>query len=176
MISIDPEARPFWAYWDQEGRLQDCGEWPCICVDEGDIAVIETQVIIPKFTKDPASIIKLAQFAGAVAATFGWPEDDHRVKWVAPRSWKQNTKKPKNAAAWASYAIHRLVIEALDPREIAIYTIALEALPQGERHNLADAVGIGLHELGRLPAARTASPRRARLKAALLETLRRQAS
>lgn len=196
MISIDPDQHGWWAQW-VDGRLNSCGQWPCH-LDYPDTAVIETQVIIPKFTKRPADIITLAHCAGAFAAAFGYPhEEPSRVKWVAPRSWKGNTKKPTSrkctclgadvncsrcrgkgtiSPSWTSYAIHRLVIEALDPREVAIYTVGLDAYPPGERHNLADAVGIGLHELGRLPQPRTESPRRAERMAALAETLRRQAS
>jgi hypothetical protein len=174
MISVDPDQQGYWAYWNGQ-RLQECGQWPCFqCQDEN--LVIEDQVIINGFTRDPASIIKLAHAAGAIAAEFGYPLQPERVKWVKPSSWKRNTRKPKKASQWASYAIHRLVIEALDPREIAIYTVSLASLAEGLRHNLADAVGIGLHELGRLPQPRTESPRRAARMAAFRETLKRQAS
>ncbi len=176
MISIDPGEDCFWACW-RDCHLVECGPWPTYrCVDRHEYAVIEDQVILPKFTKNPASIIHLAHMAGAVASQFNWPDEPMRVKWVKPRAWKGNTKKPTAAKHWASYAIHRAVIEALTPAEIAIYTVQLEKLPPGERHNLADALGIGLHELGRMPAPRTVSPKRKARMAALQATLIRQAS
>jgi len=76
--------------------------------------------------------------------------ESERVSWVLPRSWKGGTKKPKTAKAWASYVIHRLVFLALSGSELGVYNQSLETFPDGEKHNLADAVGIGLWKLGRL--------------------------
>lgn len=176
MISVDPGEHCYWAQWTPGGSLLACAPWthpPDI--DDIEYAVIESQVIIPKFTRKPDSIITLAHLAGAIARDFGYPNED-RVRWVKPHQWKGNTKKPTSAKQWASYAIHRMVVEALEPDELAIYIVALAELPNGERHDLADAVGIGLWELGRLPQPRTESPRRAARMAALQDTLKRQAS
>ncbi|MES2155918.1 MAG: hypothetical protein V4510_12355 [bacterium] len=149
LISIDPGANACRARWFS-GVLDSCGRWPSFDIQTCDTAVIESQVIIPRFTRNPASIIDLAHKAGAAAAAFGWPEDDTRVTWVRPQSWKGSTRKPTAARDWASYVIHRKVVQALSAAEIAIYTVALNDFPPGERHDLADAVGIGLWKLGRL--------------------------
>lgn len=154
MISLDPGESCLWARWLAE-ELVACGPWPCFDIDAGEDAVIETQIIVPKFTKNPAHIIELAHRAGACAAAFGWPEEPDQVRWVRPKTWKGNTKKPKLAKDWAGYAINRLVIQALRPHELAIYTVAQGELAAGQRHDLADAVGIGLWHLNRLPAPRT---------------------
>lgn len=133
------------------GLLIACGKWkPEVALSPADLAIVETQVIIPRFTKKPASIITLAQRTGAILACFGWPEDESMVRLVLPRSWKGGTKKPKTAKAWASYVIHRLIEKALTPAELSIYLEALEEFPDGGRHNLADGVGILLWEEGRL--------------------------
>lgn len=156
VISIDPgnfEGGACWALW--RGELQACGAWPLSDDILGDIArgfyddvVCETQVIIPRFTKRPADIITLAQKTGAILAVFGWPT--RAVKLVKPSSWKGSSPKPRKAALWKTYAIHRLAVKALSSEELAIYQAALEEFPEGEKHNLADSVGIGLDELGRL--------------------------
>lgn len=157
MISIDPgnfEGGACWARW-LAGKLLACGAWPLpdeilddINAGIYDDVVCETQVIIPRFTKRPADIITLAQKTGAILAVFGWPT--RTVKLVKPSSWKGSAPKPRKAALWKTYAIHRLVVKALSPEELAIYQAALEEFPEGEKHNLADSVGIGLDELGRL--------------------------
>lgn len=161
MISLDPGAPDggaCWAKWDDKKQLVACGEWPCHEIDVNEDLVIEDQVILmnPFIRKgkririDPKHIIVLAHRAGAAAAVFGYPEDESRVRWVKPRSWKGGTHKPELAKDWASYVIHRLVVQALSARELAVYTVALNEFAPGSRHNLADGVGIGLWANGRL--------------------------
>lgn len=155
MISVDPgdteQGGACWAEWAGD-RLVACGEWPFWRKRLRDENVVcETQVIIPRFTKKPASIIKLAQRTGVVLAQLDLSgPDDTRVKMVRPSSWKGASPKPRAAPLWATYAIHRLVMKALDPREVEIYWAQLSRMPEGKRHNLADGVGIGLDDLGRL--------------------------
>lgn len=163
MISIDggdPVRGTTFATWASGGRLIGCGPWYEIPVYGMSRrcgphkVVIESQVIYPqrgKFrTKNPASIIKLSQRAGAIAGVLTGVVESPDVEWILPRSWKGGTKKPTSAKNWASYVIHRLVMIALDAEETNVYLAALIQFPDGEKHNLADGVGLGLWKLGRL--------------------------
>lgn len=166
MISVDPGEHCFYGLFNTYGVLLSCGSYwdevrrsGCFAQNEG--LVIEEQVvrrgkvIVRKGRRilvqiDPSAIITLAQYAGAIARDFGWPENEDHVQWVRPETWKHQAPKPALASQWASYAIQRLVTAALSPAELAIYLRVLERLPAGRRHDLADAVGIGLWKLNRL--------------------------
>lgn len=159
MFSVDPGKDCTYGEW-VDGRLYACGGWWPRHLEfsalTGSTLVIEDQQVITqgdkkRRTPNPASIVKLAQYAGAVASRFGWPVHDN-VVWVDRHAWKGNTEKPEHAADWASYQIHRRVVAALDTGELRVYQRALDAMAPGKRHNLADGVGIGLHHLGRLAA------------------------
>lgn len=158
LFSIDPGEHCRFATWDcafRSFQLVACGTWVTQeAVGDDTRLVIEDQVIYPprrgfKGTKNPKSIIHLAHQAGHVTSIFGGPQSP-RVKWVLPKSWKDGTAKPKKAADWASYVIHRLVLAALAEHERALYVTALMLYPDGQKHDLTDAVGLGLWELGRL--------------------------
>lgn len=157
LFSIDPgddDGGATYGLWDclsTPPALVECGPWGSLhwqpypdCV-----AIIESQIIVPRFTSRPADIITLAWEAGAISACFGGPKSP-RVKRVAPSSWKQGCPKPRKTSLWATYVIHRRVEKSLDARELALYRQALDGFPDGERHNLADGVGIGLSHHGRL--------------------------
>lgn len=169
-MSVDPGEHCFYGWWNAR-RLQVCGNYWKVGFSNGDVEtrvrllgrlVIEDQVVRRNKTIvkngrrihvniDPSSTITLAQYAGAVARDWGYPDPKAPVKWVKPESWKRTCSKPKTASAWATYPIHRLVMEALDPGEVVIYNNVLQALTRAsERLDLADGVGLGLWELGRL--------------------------
>lgn len=157
MFSVDPGKDCTYGEWFHT-NLVACGDWWPRHIEYfnpgDDLLIIEDQQVITqgdkkRRTPNPASIVKLAQYAGAVASRFGWPAHDN-VVWVDRHAWKGNTPKPNAAADWASYQIHRRVVAALDTDELRVYESALMQMPPGKRHNLADGVGIGLHHLGRL--------------------------
>ncbi len=152
LYSVDPGDGGAYARWRGSlPELQEIGDLDNLPIPGPyDKLVIEDQVIIPRFTKRPKDIITLAHEAGAIARDFGFPRDKTRVTWVQPRSWKGGTKKPTAAKNWKAYVIHRLVEQALSQHELALYWLALARRPEGSRHDIADAVGIGLWHLGRL--------------------------
>lgn len=91
---------------------------------------------------DPNLLVPLAAIAGAIAVR----ADAKHVTWLYPRAWKGATPKPKRGE---SYIIERRVRERLDPFELGNIREA-GALS----HNVYDAIGIGLHHLGRFAKKR----------------------
>ena len=106
-----------------------------------EIVIIERPVVYRRGGKgDPADLISVAIVAGAAACTFGrgtWTE----TKFVEPRTWKGSV--PKN--------IHNeRIIDRLDDEERKILKDRLVKAPVKLIHNVIDAVGIGLYQLGRI--------------------------
>jgi len=93
-----------------------------------------------KWKGDPADLIELAGVDGAVAQAL----HPRAVYGYLPREWKGQTPKP----------IHNARVEAtLTPAELAV----MDACPASLRHNMLDAVGLGLFQLGRLAGPRSPS-------------------
>jgi hypothetical protein len=83
-----------------------------------------------KLKGDPNDLIYLALVVGALVFQFG-------AKTIKPREWKgQLPKEVCNNRVRSKLSLYE--IEAIDTR-----------VPASLRHNVLDAVGIGLHELGR---------------------------
>lgn len=62
------------------------------------------------------------------------------TEWIYPHAWKGMVRK----------AIHQpKILAALTPKELALVEAVM---PPSLRHNVIDAVGIGLHDVGRLTA------------------------
>lgn len=161
MITIDPGIKTGWARFDDEladdgvpVKLVSCGLWDLDGagyvghVERAPVTydahtVIEDQVIYPKSKVRPNDIVKLAQTAGRIAERRGW----HHCEWVEPRKWKGTLDKD---------AMHVRIVRALDEDERRVYFAAADAVAESYRHNIADAIGIGLHKLGRLSPCRLA--------------------
>lgn len=90
---------------------------------------------------DPNDLLGLAAVDGAVAALVGAPSVTY-----APREWKG--QMPHGA-------LEARVRSRLDAGELRVLNDAVAALPASKSHNVVDAVGVGLHQVGRL------APRRA---------------
>jgi len=163
MICIDPGKDCGVAVFDN-GELTDCFLWDGkngACDDQGipirlpvpmraEDVVVEDQVVYPR-TKNPQSIVELAKQAGRVAQIFGW----ETVQWVQPRAWKGTVDGDLMTVR---------ILQQLDEEERRVYFAATDKLPEGVRHNVADAVGLGLWKLGRLTAAKVAANKKTRSK------------
>lgn len=145
MICIDPGERCGWAWFT--GALAGCGLWRLggsfVPASDGPF-VIEDQVIYPKSKVNPNDIVKLAQTAGRAGALLcehNYPLAWDELEWVEPRTWKGTLTKDTMAVR---------ILETLNVSERQVYFAAADKLPEGVRHNVIDAIGIGLWKLGRL--------------------------
>lgn len=86
---------------------------------------------------DPNDLVDLALFIGVI--TKGLPH--HALLTVEPRAWKGTIKKPRHLEA---YKVHSRLMTSLDALELAHYVHGLQRCPPSLRHNVADAVGIGV--------------------------------
>lgn len=86
---------------------------------------------------DPNQLMILAQLVGAI--TTATPAGE--ILTVRPREWKGTIPK---ARAWDEYIIHRRNEEALPGVLLHRYRAGLMRVAPSMRHNIADAVGIGL--------------------------------
>jgi hypothetical protein len=147
ILCIDPSASPArigWAIFD--GRaLVACGKQspPSAWLTDIAEAIIERPVIYPHGrTPNPNDIVKLAVAVGELAGVLA--ASGLSVRYVEPRAWKGTLDKDTCCRrAWGR----------LRPEER--YTAApfepplAPAKVQGGRDHVLDAVGIGLHALGR---------------------------
>lgn len=141
MICIDPGKDCGWARFSAT-RLVSCGLWDVNILPPTDFAydreyVIERPTIYPRSRARPNDIVTLALTAGRIAAVLGWGE----TSWVLPKTWKGTLDGD---------LMHVRIIKALTDNERRVYFTETDSLAEGLRHNVADAIGIGLHRLGRL--------------------------
>ncbi len=145
MLSIDPGKHMFgWAAFEDD-RLNRCG----LVKGEGfqdmmgafvyhrtptEIVVEIPQVYQQRMWKgDPNDLIDVAIVAGAVAAQFRC-----ETTFIRPRKWKGT--RPKKVC-------NKLTLGTLDDGELKVYR-SVDVLAS-LRHNVIDAIGIGLWRLGR---------------------------
>lgn len=104
-----------------------------------DEEITKTIVEIPIVRKnqgtkvDPNGLIKLGVSAGRLIPAFGG-----EVAYVFPNQWK---------GTLPDQILYDRILSALTAKEKAL----LPKLAAGLIHNVLDSVGIGLHELGRMP-------------------------
>ncbi len=108
--------------------------------DEPDVVIVEQPTIYPRDgAKKSNALIKVSLIAGAAASAFGcgtWTA----VNFVEPRTWKGSVPKD----------IHNMrTLDKLDPDELLVYTERTLYMPVGIVHNMVDAIGLGLYEIGR---------------------------
>lgn len=141
LLAIDPGANTGWAVFDSARRLKACGlgDPPAgLVTDVGviDQVVIEHPVIYPGGrTRDPNSIVKLAINAGIHAGRF---KGRAAIRWVKPRDWKGTVD--------AEICIRRVLVR-LAPEETLILERA--GVCASKRHNVIDAIGLGLFSVDR---------------------------
>jgi len=143
ILSVDPGTREMgWALWEG-GGLRDCGiarggDWiatvagmPEMSVDR---LVIEDQQIYRNSKIDAHALLAVARVVGAVVFYYKKP----LTNLVKPREWKGQLPKA---------VCNRRTLSKLNPRERSRYDGT--NYPKSIRHNLLDAIGIGLWALGR---------------------------
>jgi hypothetical protein len=139
LLTIDPGTDTGWALWGPSGLelngLMGCGlsdkKFPLY---SGTAVVwIERPVVYPRSKVPPNDLIQLALTAGQIS---GWYEARGcKTCYVQPADWKGQVPK----------AIHHRRIRAeLSPAERKLLDDALATLAPSKRHNVLDAVGIGL--------------------------------
>jgi hypothetical protein len=148
LVSIDPSTRDLaWARWDGKtlvacglypfDKLWVAGEW-CRNVG-GDVLVVEEPMVYhgAKNTKgaDAEDLIQLAKVVGACATFRG------HVTFLKPANWKGQI--PKDVCWMRS-------LKRLSVQEAAVYDAAIRQVGASKRHNVHDAIGLGLYYLGRL--------------------------
>jgi hypothetical protein len=137
ITSIDPGAWAGFARW-QSFKLQEVGRLTDAYFFRGlGKCVIEHPMIYPmgKSSSRPNDIVKLAITAGRQSG----PWED--VTWLAPHEWKGQVPDD---------ILERRILAVLAPDEKFIVRTILEKTPKSYRHNLTDAIGIGLVFLKRM--------------------------
>lgn len=167
LLAIDPGVDTGWALFLSSGRLIDCGlghPGQSQHFRTRDLArvVIEHPMIYPRGqTPDPNAIVRLAVNAGEWGGRFG-PFAD--VTYVFPNRWKGSVPKDiHQARVWAKLSEEEKTVVDLSirarrrvspgrppntPEPPQILPLRTKIAPS-KRHNMLDAIGLGLYTLGR---------------------------
>lgn len=162
MISlfVDPGKKQSACARFDGSRLVDVGFWPSVEYRDARILVVEKPEIYPGSTeKNPNDLIAVAMAAQNIA-----DQVPCAPKFVLPRTWKGQVKKPiHHARLWS----------VLEPEERTVLAkrIGMTSIDIGEKirlaqvrlattgkvtgyswaaHNLLDAIGIGVWHFGRI--------------------------
>src|SRR5579872_885979 len=143
-VTIDPGINSGWAIWSLRG-LVACGlgdprlsdRHVVVGVEPQQDVIhdvwIEGQIIYPRSKVDPNDIVKLAQDAGRWAGRYDSVAVD--THFVLPAAWKgQVPKDIHHARVWAK----------LSTEEQEIVSRACRGMAVSKRHNVLDAVGLGV--------------------------------
>lgn len=139
IVTIDPGLATGWALWEVLGKLTACGLGdPRSCEQHVAMHVhdvwIESPFIYPHAKARPADILKLAREAGEWGGRYE-VSAVATIHYVLPAEWKgQVPKEIHHARVW----------DALDAAERAIVDKAVRGLAPSKRHNVLDAVGMGV--------------------------------
>ncbi len=133
LIAIDPGAVTGHAVFE-DGALVACGlGLPTLCHD----VYIELPQIYSNGKARPQDLVTLAVRVGEVKAKA--EARGCRVELVWPHEWKGSLSKD---------IMGKRILSKLDNLELEIFNRVKCA--KTKRHNIEDAIGIGLHVLGRL--------------------------
>ncbi|MBW2672103.1 MAG: hypothetical protein JRD89_01640 [Deltaproteobacteria bacterium] len=146
ILSIDPGVhKTAWALWGKDG-LQEAGYHGTDAVgrffpEYGThlFVTVEVPQIYKHSKGDPQDLINLAFAAGQASG-------NRAIFKVDPKKWKGQAPKTKKLE---DYLIHKWNLRALEDAEQGVYLQALSGIAASLRHNIADAVGIGLWKLQR---------------------------
>lgn len=151
-VAIDPGNDTGWSKW-VDRRLVACGlchvpDYPELPFTIGlpidDLIVEIPQDYGPNRTVDPNDLISLGYKVGALIGVFVAYHNlldrkfTHAV--IRPNQWKGQV--PKNIH-------HDRTLPALDAREKTVLQTVLETVPKGKRHDVKDAVCLGLWRVKR---------------------------
>lgn len=135
LLAIDPGTNTGWAvFGGRAGWLLACGIGEPPIDSTAARVVIELPQVYPSHPVPPNDLVTLAFLAGRYA---GRPAGE--VFTVFPHEWKGNLPKEVCAARVRARLSEdeRAVIDACD-------------VPKGQKHNVLDAIGIGLFALRRM--------------------------
>ncbi len=139
LLSVDPGIDTGFAIW-KDGLLCYCGlgeVWPVV-----DRAIIELPQVYPKISAKQANdLITLAVRVGQYKERIEDLGEDAPVRLVHPHTWKGNVPKDIH---------HPRIWAKLDPSEQHIFNKDTKATTLSKRHNVLDAIGLGLYDLKRL--------------------------
>lgn len=135
ILAIDPGTDTGWALFDDAGRLVSCGlgDPPPVGIDTFRV-LIECPRLRPH-ERNPQDILKLAVKAGEWGGVYR-----PRAEYLSPNDWKGSVKKDTS---------HARIWNVLTAAEQGVVDRAVRGLAPSKRHNVLDAVGIGLHGVGR---------------------------
>ena len=142
LLAVDPGADSGWALFCHD-MLISCGLGSEVhpLPEKLDVVVIEHPVIYPHGrTKNPNDVLKVAVSAGEWAGRLA--DRALEIRYVFPRDWKGTINGDiMNARTWAR----------LDDGEKQVVDDAVRAqkIPARKRHNVLDAIGLGLFAMGR---------------------------
>lgn len=150
LLAIDPGACAGWAIFTESG-LAACGitKTDCRSVQmahpshptlEPDTLAVELPQIYPQIPGDPNDLITLAFLAGRMIEFQFSVARIRKLHIFKPREWKGQMKKDVCASR---------VWDRLTPDERVVCSRAGHAIADSYQHNMMDAIGIGLHALGR---------------------------
>jgi hypothetical protein len=136
ILAIDPGKHAGWAYFDDDWSLKWCGVNDVPSCSPTDLVIEIPQVYPHRAQKgDPNDLITVAFGAGLIAGRF----PKARLRLVKPHQWKGTVPKE----------IHnRRVLAALTEGERVVAESA--KVQASVRHNMIDAIGLGLWHLGRV--------------------------
>lgn len=148
-VAIDPGLDTGWSIWLERPARPSFELLACGLGDprssRAHIAsaissvLIESPVIYPHSKANPNDIIRLAVNAGTWAGRYEML--GACVEFVEPSRWKGQVPKDIH---------HGRVWSALTPEEQKIVDSAVKSRPASKRHNILDAVGLGLWAAKRL--------------------------
>ncbi len=137
LLSIDPGEDHAACLW-VDGKLEWAAFRALPAAITIDHLIIEDQEISRR-TRNPKSILRLAQSAGRLA------ERVHATKetWVTAVRWMSGSPP--------HFVLEARILGCLSPEERRVLQRALSGVAIGKRHNVVDSAGIGLFALRRLP-------------------------
>lgn len=139
LLAIDPGKDQGWALFDGT-TLRTCGLGAAPILQFSDTcAPLEVIIECPQFykTSNPTAIAGLLRLVGRLEQIAD--SADVPYKLVSPHAWKGNVAKPVMLAR---------IVSKLTPAELDVLDRC--GVSKGKRHNVVDAVGLGLYALGRL--------------------------
>ncbi len=149
LLAIDPGADTGWAVFDSCRRLTACGLYDGdknltlpTNIEIGTKVLIECPKLRPYGEKNPNSILLCARRAGEWGGRYNFCT----VEYLLPNDWKGSTSKGID---------HERTWSRLDVKELGIVDAYFKqahgrnGLAPNRRHNVLDAIGIGLHGVGR---------------------------
>ena len=145
LLAIDPGADTGWALFDSARRLTACGLGVPVAAGLSLARVlIECPKLRPRGEKNPNAILLVARSAGEWGGRFS--DAGSAVTYVTPNDWKGSTPKEiDHARTWSRLDEHekRVVDSAFSQAK------GRNGLAASKRHNVLDAIGIGLFGVGR---------------------------